>query len=169
MRIFMKKTESTVTVEKRLMQIEVFPQRLLNPESAQTLLNELNKISGIKRMVVYGPRLPKGNPEDLLEGKFDPGAKRYLNIMGEQVELTVQVGRVWIEITDIGAVEQIREACKKTLTVPFEINEGTYIRTRKTISDYVRKGGNVDDVSVGMFDPKAKPAGTCCTARHGDE
>ncbi|HEY3274335.1 MAG TPA: methyl-coenzyme M reductase operon protein D [Methanocella sp.] len=163
------KTEPTISGEKRLTQIEVFPQRLLNIESAQTLLNELNKIDGIKRMVVYGPRLPKGNPEDLLEGRFDTGAKKYLNIMGEQVELTVQVGRVWIEVTDISAIEKIRKACEKTMPVPFEINEGTYIRTQKTITDYVRKGGKVDDVSVGMFDPKAKPAGTCCTARHVDE
>ncbi|MGA9141665.1 MAG: methyl-coenzyme M reductase operon protein D, partial [Methanocella sp.] len=41
------------------MQVEVFPQRTLNVETAQKLLDELNAIPGIVRMVVYGPRLPK--------------------------------------------------------------------------------------------------------------
>jgi methyl-coenzyme M reductase subunit D len=165
----MKKTESTVTGDKKLVQIEVFPQRLLNLESAQKLLNELNKIDGIKRMIVNGPRLPKDDPANLLEGKFNASEKRYLDIMGEQVELTVQVGRVWIELTDKDVVEKVRIACEKTLPVPFDINKGTYIRTQKTMSDYVRKGGKVDDISVGLFDPKAKPAGTCCSARSVDE
>lgn len=165
----MKKTESTVTGEKRLMQIQVFPQRLLNLDTAQNLLNELNTIDGIKRMIVNGPRLPKDDPDNLLKGKFNASEKRYLNIMGEQVELTVQVGKVWIEIMDKGAVEKVRGACEKVLPLPFEINEGTYMRTQKTMSDYVRKGGKVDDVTVGMFDPKAKPAGTCCHVRSNDE
>ena len=58
------------------MQIEVFPQRLLNVGTAQKLLNELNTIEGIIRMVVYGPGLPRDDPDDLLEGKFGVAEKR---------------------------------------------------------------------------------------------
>ena len=154
--------ETPVIGKKRRMQVEVFPQRLLNLETAQALLNELNKISGITRMVVFGPSLPKGDPEDLLEGKFRAHEKKYLNIMGEQVELTVQVGRVWIEIEEPGVKEKIREAAQKALPFPFELNEGLYIRTQKTVTDYVRKGGKVDDISLGLFDPKAKTGYSCC-------
>jgi len=153
----------------RLMQVEIFPDRLLNLETAQALLNELNKISGITRMIVHGPRLPSEDPENLLAGKHNVREPKYLDIMGEKVQLTVQVGRVYVEMEDPSIKEKIKEACRKVLPFPFEINEGLYIRTQKTISDYVRKGGKVDDISVGLFDPKAKPAGTCCTARHGDE
>ena len=154
--------ETPVTGKKRLMQVEVFPQRLLNLETAQLLLNELNKISGITRMVVFGPSLPKDDPEDLLQGKYKAHGKKYLNIMGEQVELSVQVGRVWIEIEDPGIKEKIREAAQKTLPFPFDVNEGRFIRTQKTVTDYVRKGGKVDDISLGLFDPKAKPGYSCC-------
>jgi methyl-coenzyme M reductase subunit D len=154
--------ETPVTGKKRLMQVEVFPQRLLNLETAQKLLNELNKISGITRMVVFGQGLPKDDPEDLLQGKFGVHNKKYLNIMGEQVELTVQVGRVWIEIEDPGVKEKIREAAQKALPFPFELNEGRYIRTQKTVTDYVRKGGKVDEISLGLFDPKAKSGYSCC-------
>jgi methyl-coenzyme M reductase subunit D len=152
---------SPVTGKKRQLQLEIFPERLLNFETAQKLLDGLNKISGITRMVVYGPSLPKENPEDLLQGKFGSHEKRYLNIMGEQIELTTQVGRVWIEVEDLSVKDKIQKVCEKTLPFPFEINEGLYLRTKKTITDYVRKGGNVDDISLGMFDPKAKGY-KCC-------
>jgi methyl-coenzyme M reductase subunit D len=157
-----------VTGKNRLMQIEIFPERLLNIETAQALLNELNKIGGITRMVVYGPRLPKDDPKDLLDGKFNAREKKYLDIMGEKVELTVQVGRIFVEMENPGIKEKITEACRKTLPFPFEINEGLYIRTQKTLTDYVRKGGKVDDISVGMFDPKAKPKSSCCAPKSDD-
>jgi methyl-coenzyme M reductase subunit D len=162
---------SPETGKKRLLQLEIFPARLLTVETAQKLLNELNKISGITRMVVFGPSLPKNDPQDLLEGKFE-AQKRYLNILGEQVELSVQVGRVWIEVEDISVKDKIREACEKTLPFSFDINEGLYLRTRKTITDYVRKGGDVDDISLGMFDPKSRRKPSCCgprTGKHTDE
>jgi len=162
---------SPETGKKRLLQLEIFPSRLLTVETAQKLLNELNKISGITRMVVFGPGLPRDDPNDLLNGKYE-AKKKYLNIMGEEVELTVQVGRVWVEVEDVSVKDKIREACEKTLPVSFDINEGLYLRTRKTVTDYVRKGGNVDEISMGMFDPKSKRTPSCCgprSSKHMDE
>jgi methyl-coenzyme M reductase subunit D len=156
----------------RLLQVEIFPDRLFNIETAQALLNELNKISGITRMIVHGPRLPSEDPENLLAGKHNVREPTYLDIMGEKVVLTVQVGRVYVEMEDPSIKEKIKEACRKVLPFPFEINEGLYIRTQKTISDYVRKGGKVDDISVGLFDPKARPKSSCCSPKsdkHADE
>jgi methyl-coenzyme M reductase subunit D len=156
----------------RLLQVEIFPDRLLNIETAQALLNELNKISGITRMIVHGPRLPSEDPDNLLAGKHNVREPKYLDIMGEKVVLTVQVGRVYVEMEDPSIKEKIKEACRKVLPFPFEINEGLYIRTQKTISDYVRKGGKVDDISVGLFDPKARPKSSCCSPKsdkHADE
>ncbi|WP_231845141.1 methyl-coenzyme M reductase operon protein D [Methanocella paludicola] len=155
--------------ENGTMQIEVFPQRLLNIGTAQKLLNELNTIEGIIRMVVYGPGLPRDDPDDLLEGKFGVAEKKYFNIMGEMVELSVQVGRIWIEIEDTKAIEKIREACEKALPFPFELNEGLYLRRKKTVSDYARRGPNVDDMSLGMFDPKVKREPACCGLDHTDK
>ena len=155
--------ETPVARKQRLLQVEIFPDRLLNVETAQALLNELNKISGITRMVVHGPRLPKDNPENLLAGKYNIREPQFLVIMGEKIELTVQVGRIYVEMENPGIKEKIKEACRKTLPFPFEINEGIYIRRQKTISDYVRKGGKVDDISVGLFDPKAQPRSSCCS------
>lgn len=156
---------SQISKDKKLVQIELFPQRVLNIETAQALLNELNEIEGITRMVVFGPRLPRDNPDDLLEGKYNVAEKKYLNIKGEMVELTVQIGRLWIELNDMTAIDKIKAAGEKTLPFSFEMYEGVYIRTQKTVTDYARKGGNVDSLSLGMTDPKAKIGPACCGSR----
>ncbi|HEY3272561.1 MAG TPA: methyl-coenzyme M reductase operon protein D [Methanocella sp.] len=157
------------TDESGKMQIEIFPQRTLNVETAQQLLDELNEIPGITRMIVYGPRLPGENPDDLLDGKYGAVEKKYLNIKGEKVELTVQVGRLWIEIDDPEIVEHIRAAGEKALPFPFEMYEGVYIRTQKTVTDYARRGGKVDDVHIGLFDPKDKRTPICCSEKPYDD
>ncbi len=119
-----KKLVSAKISQNGTMQVEIFPQRLLNVGTAQRLLNELNMIDGIARMVVYGPRLPPDNPDDLLAGKFGRPEKKYLNILGEKVELSVQVGRIWIEITDLAAVEKIRSAAEKRSRSPSSSTKG---------------------------------------------
>ena len=87
-----------VAGKNRHMQIEIFPDRLLNVETTEALLTELNQISGITRMVLFGPKLPKDNPEDLLQGKFNAQKTKYIDIKGEKVELTTQVGRIFLEL-----------------------------------------------------------------------
>jgi methyl-coenzyme M reductase subunit D len=70
------------TDENGVTQVEIFPQRTLNVETAQKLLDELNQIEGITRMVVYGPRLQKENPDDLLDLKYGVVEKKYLKRLG---------------------------------------------------------------------------------------
>ncbi len=146
----------------KIMQLEVFPERLLNFETAQGLIDALNEIDGIARIVVHGPRLPPEDPDNLLGGKFGIREARRLNIKGEMVELTVQVGRIWIEVEDVGAVEKIRKACEKALPCSFELYEGQYFRRKKTVTDYARMGSNADELKLGMFDPKDKRARCGC-------
>ena len=150
--------------KEKKMQIEIFPNRLLNFETAQKLIDELNEIDGIVRIVVYGSSLPPEDPEALLQGKFGVRKRKILNIKGEQVELMVQVGRIWLEIEERGVRKNVRAACEKALPFPFEIYDGMYIRTKKTVTDYIRKSGDVsglDDASLGMFDHNAKK-NSCC-------
>jgi methyl-coenzyme M reductase subunit D len=158
--------------KEKNIQVEIFPQRLLNLESAQKLMDELNKIDGIARIVVYGPSLPAEDPEALLQGKYGVRERKFLNIKGEQVELTVQVGRIWAEIDERGIRKNIRAACEKALPCSFEIYDGMYIRTKKTVSDYIRKSGDVsglDDASLGMFDANAKGRQACCSSKPDDD
>lgn len=147
--------------KEKIMQVEVFPERLLGFDTARKLIEHLNEVEGINRIVIHGPRLPAENPDDLLNGKFGTPEKRFLYIKGEEVELTTQVGRIWIELEDIHVKEKVREACEKALPFSFELYEGLYLRRKKTVSDYARRGPDADDRTLGMFDPKDKRS-KCC-------
>jgi methyl-coenzyme M reductase subunit D len=157
--------DSTITGKKeKNIQIEIFPQRILNFETTRKLIEELNTVEGITRIVLYGSRLPPEDPEALLQGTFGVHKKRLLNIKGEQVELTVQVGKIWVEIEEREVRKTVRAACEKVLPFSFDIYDGMYIRTKKTVTDYIRKSGDVsgiDDTSIGMFDHNAKKT-SCC-------
>jgi len=150
------------------MQVEVFPQRVLNLETAQQLIDGLNGIEGITRMVVFGPHRPREDPDDLLDGKFAPTDNKYLNIKGEKVELTVQVGRIWIEIEGESVVEKIRAVAEKALPFPFEMYEGLYIRSQQTVVDYA-KGVKTGDKNLGLFDPKDRRGHTSCCGSKSPE
>lgn len=164
--------DSNITEKKeKNMQIEIFPQRVLNFETAQKLIDELNAIDGITRIVVYGSRMPPEDPEALLQGTFGVRDRKILNIKGEEVELTVQVGRIWVEIVERDVRKKVRSACEKALPFSFEIYDGMYIRTQKTVTDYIRKSGDVsgiDDASIGMFDHNAKKNSCCGTSTKAD-
>ena len=114
-------------------------------------------------------RSAKENPDDLLDGRYGEVETKYLNIKGEKVELTVQVGRIWIEIEGPEVVEKIRTAGEKALPFPFEMYKDVCIRTQKTVTDYARKGGKVDDISIGMFDPKDRRTQACCASKPYDD
>ena len=60
------------------MDIEIFPHRLLNADTTERLLNDLDEIEGIKRIVIQGQRLPSEeiNPD-----------RKTINIKGEEIDL----------------------------------------------------------------------------------
>jgi methyl-coenzyme M reductase subunit D len=65
------------------MDIEIFPHRLLSTETTEKLLNDLEEVEGIKRMVIQGQRLP---PEEI-----NP-ERRFITIKGEKVDLQLKQG-----------------------------------------------------------------------------
>ncbi|MDL5501773.1 MAG: methyl-coenzyme M reductase operon protein D, partial [Candidatus Methanoperedens sp.] len=49
----------TASVTGKPIQIKIFPQRLLQPETAERLLNEIDHVKGVKRMLIGGKNLPR--------------------------------------------------------------------------------------------------------------
>jgi methyl-coenzyme M reductase subunit D len=77
--------------------------------------------------------------------------------VGQQdIELGVQVGRIWLELEDEDVIEQVEEACRHTLPCGFQINRGLFMRTRPTQTDYAKWGVIRDTKALGMTDPKSK-------------
>lgn len=138
-------------------QIEIFPSRILSPETAQKLMAEIYKVDGIIRVMVQGNRLPDkvgygpGTGE-----KVEHPLRKPIQIGDQVIELKISVGRIRIELSNAEAKEKVREVCEKLLPFPFEFREGHFLRKKPTVTDYAKLGPEADTRLLGMVDPKAK-------------
>ncbi|MBC7096704.1 MAG: methyl-coenzyme M reductase operon protein D [Methanobacteriales archaeon] len=133
------------------MDIEIFPHRLLGADTTEKLLNDLEEIGSIKRMVIQGQRLPPAE-----EGHPD---RRIIKIRGQEVELQVKTGRVLLEIEDESVIDDIKKVCEDNLPFGFEVHIGKFIRTQKTVTDELKYGELLDEIPdelVGLTDPNAR-------------
>ena len=133
------------------MDIEIFPHRLLNVDTAERLLNDLDSIKGIKRMLIHGPRLPP-----VREGHPD---RRTIVIGGEEVDVQVKPGRILLEIESEEVIDDIKEVCEEHLPFGYNIHIGHFIRKQKTVSDQLKYGEELDkipDEMVGLTDQNAQ-------------
>lgn len=138
-------------------QIEIFTERLLNPETVERLVTEFAKIEGITRLIMHGPRIAAAVPEGPAKGTPNVhAARRHIQVGQQDVELGVQVGRFWLELEDEDVIEQVEEVSRRILPCGFQINRGLYIRTRPTQTDYAKYGVIRDTRVLGMTDPKSK-------------
>nr|pir MCR cluster hypothetical protein 1 - Methanobacterium thermoautotrophicum (strain Marburg) [Methanothermobacter thermautotrophicus]CAA30636.1 unnamed protein product [Methanothermobacter thermautotrophicus] len=112
------------------MDVQIFPHRLLGADTTEKLLNRLEDIHGVKRMVIHGQRLP---PEDHPD-------RRIINVKGQEFELQVKTGRVLLEVEDEETITDIKRVCEDLLPFGYDVTPGKYIRTEKTVTDEIKYG-----------------------------
>jgi methyl-coenzyme M reductase subunit D len=132
------------------MDIEIFPHRLLGVDTTEKLLNDLEGISSVKRMVVHGPRLPPAttNHPD----------RRNIDVKGENIDLQVKTGRILLEIETEEAINDVKNVCEDILPFGFNVHIGTFIRYQKTVTDEIKYGDdliNIPSEMVGLTDQNA--------------
>ena len=138
-------------------QIEIFPSRILSPETAQKLIGEIYKVDGVIRVMVQGNRLPdKVSAGPGTGEKVEHPLRKPIQIGDQVIELKICAGRIRIELSNAEAKETIRELCEKLLSFPFEFREGHFFRKKPTVTDYAKLGPEADPRLLGMVDPKAK-------------
>ncbi|WFN33623.1 methyl-coenzyme M reductase operon protein D [Methanogenium sp. S4BF] len=140
-------------------QCRITPLRMLKPDSAELLLNELVTIPGILRMMINGPNLPRTVPYGPARGKPNPNTnRRVISVKGSEFELRVQLGTIILEVRDDSVIEEIRALCDRFFTkFPYQLQTGKkYMRTQATVADYAKYGPNVDPSLLGLTDPRNK-------------
>jgi len=133
------------------MDIEIFPHRLLNADTAERLLNELEDVEGVNRMVIQGMRLPP-------ESEEHPD-RRTLIVKGEEVQLQVKPGRILLNIETEDTIEEVKIACEEHLPFGYNIHIGKFIREKKTVTDNLKYGEELDEIPdemVGLTDQNAQ-------------
>jgi len=138
-------------------QVEIFPFRILTPETAQRLLSEIYRNGGIIRIMIQGPNLPRFVTFGPAKGMPIDANKQGLLELGDQAfELTVKVGRIRLELESEKYLDGVRAACERALPFTFQIKKGKFFRDKMTVSDYAKYGKVEDTRILGLIDPKAK-------------
>ncbi len=127
-----------------LPEILIFPNRLLSAETTEKLLNRVYDVPHIRQVNISGEGLPAnvtigpgtGTPVEHPE-------RRTINVKGREIQLCLQVGRIFVEIDDIDqvqhALEEINKICEELLPFGFSLEVGRYSKYKPTVTDY-RKG-----------------------------
>ncbi|MCE8422954.1 MAG: methyl-coenzyme M reductase operon protein D [Candidatus Methanoperedens sp.] len=161
-----------VTTDSKTVQIKIFPQRLLQPDTAEKVLNEIDKVKGVIRMVLGGKNLPRkvmcgpGTGADV-----NHPDRQIINVGGQAFELQIIVGDIIVEVEDESNLDDLRKACECGLPFPFEFKRGFFLKKKATLSDYGKYGFKSrtderinldDDRLLGLMDPHAKAEDKLC-------
>jgi len=140
-------------------QCRITPLRMLKPDSAELLLNEIVQIPGIRRMTINGPNLPRTVPYGPARGKPNPNSnRRVITVGGSEFELRVQVGTMILEVLDDSVIEKIRALCDRFFTkFPYQLQTGKkFMKSQPTTADYAKYGPDMDLMLLGLADPRNK-------------
>jgi len=143
--------------QTEVVQIEIFPNRLLFLETTQKLLSQIVEVEGIKRVLILGERLPAHVPSGPATGvPVEHHARGVIQVGNELIELTVQTGRIRLELESRESLEQIKEICDRTLPFGYSIKEGLFFPKKATLTDYAKLGPEINEKLLGMTDPNKR-------------
>ena len=136
------------------MDIEIFPYRILSSDTSEKLLNNIEALEDVQRIVIHGPRFQDNDAT--LPPKYRE--RRVIEVLGKNVTLQVKPSRIFVEITLESTIDEIEEICNEFLPFGFDINQdrSQYIRKTKTITDDIKYGDALPDDLVGMTDQYSK-------------
>ncbi|MCX9010865.1 MAG: methyl-coenzyme M reductase operon protein D [Candidatus Methanoperedens sp.] len=158
--------------ENKPIQVRVFPKRLLQPATAEKVLNEIDQVSGVIRMLINGKNLPRKVTSGPGTGAdVNHPDRKVIHVGGCAFELHIIVGEILVEVENECAFEDVRAACERALPFSFEFKRGHYIKRRPTLTDYGKYGFkskedervNLEDERLlGLTDPNAKTDDNIC-------
>src|SRR5574341_1829069 len=115
----------TAAVTDKPIQVRVFPQRLLQPETAEKVLNEIDHVKGVIRMLINGKNLPRkvicgpGTGADV-----NHPDRAVIHVGDCALELHIIVGEILVEVENESSLEGVKKACERALPFSFEFKRG---------------------------------------------
>src|SRR3990172_8292614 len=153
-------------------QVRVFPKRLLQPQTAERVLNEIDQVKGVIRMLINGKNLPRKVTSGPGTGApVNHPDRKVIHVGDCALELHIIVGEILVEVENEDAVENVKIACERSLPFSFEFKRGHYIKRKPTLTDYGKYGFrsksderiNLEDERIlGLMDPRAKKESNLC-------
>ncbi|MBE2900266.1 methyl-coenzyme M reductase operon protein D [Methanothermobacter thermautotrophicus] len=150
--------------ETGFIDVKIFPQRLLKPETVEKILNRIYELEGIVRVLVHGPSIPDRVYYGPARGtEVNHSDRRKIKVRGEEVELRVKVGEIIVGILPEALeekIETIEEILDEVLPCSYKVFIGAFTKKDITISDYLKYGlkfeEKIDPRVIGMVDPSSR-------------
>jgi len=144
--------------EAELPQCRIVTERFLNPETVEKILNKLVVIEGILRIIINGPSIPQHVPYGPARGLPNPHSDRKrIRVAESDVDLQVQGGTILLELETRDIIPRIDEGGREGFTnFTYGLKEGKFMRSTPTQTDYAKYGPEVDEIMIGLVDPKNK-------------
>jgi len=138
-------------------QCRIVPERFLFPESVERLLNLIAVVPGVRRIILHGPRIPETVPYGPAKGTVNPHpGRKEITVAGQPFMLETQVGAVILELDSREIIPELKKACEQAFTeFSFSIQEGRFMKTQPTLTDYAKYGPDAEKDLIGMIDPKS--------------
>jgi methyl-coenzyme M reductase subunit D len=140
-------------------QCRIVTSRLLNPERVEKLMNLIVDIEGVRRVILNGPRLPSAVPYGPAKGLPNPhDMRKMIRVGSQEFELQVHVGTILLELETRDIIPLIKAACDEAFApeISYYVQEGRFMKTEASLSDYARYGPQADRDIIGMVDPKSR-------------
>ncbi len=107
---------------EEIKQVEIIPERLLSDETTKKLLEKFKCIEGIKNVVVQGPQY----------------YRRIIKIDDERYEISVKVGKVFLDVKDETTIGSIIKVCDEVFSFGYSINYER-LKRKPTLSEQLGK------------------------------
>ncbi len=126
-----------------LPEVQIITTRLLGADTTEKVLNALDSIADIRQINMTGESIPKNINSG--PGKGLPNnhtERKVINVGGQEVELRYLVGGFYIELdvedeeTLDKRVEEIKEACNRTIEHGYTLTVGRFSKYKPTLHDY---------------------------------
>jgi methyl-coenzyme M reductase subunit D len=83
--------------------------------------------------------------------------RKTIRVGDEDLELQVHVGTILLELENRDVIPALQTACKPVFTdYSFYIQEGRFMKTDPSLSDYCKYGPDADKTIIGLTDPTSK-------------
>jgi methyl-coenzyme M reductase subunit D len=127
-----------------LPEIMIMPSRLLSADTTEKLLNKLYEVKHVRQVNCQGEGLPEMVKQGPAAGiPVDHPERKKIMVKGRETQLTILVGRVFVEIDDIDhvqtALKEIEKICEDMLPFGFDLEVGRYSKFKPTTTDYAKK------------------------------
>jgi len=135
-------------------QCRIVPIRMLNPDHAAEFIEGISRIHGIRRMLVHGPAFTSDHLGKTVQScEIQPPEFSNVIIGDQIVDMHVLMADLTIETISEEIIDRIGEYCKDFFSdLPYQILVGRFLKTKPSLSDYIRSGNKPKNILLGMTD-----------------